>query len=73
LENAANESEMTQKQDLPVALAWVRGEIGVAEVARALGLSESSTNEIYRRLSEALKAYLQRDRGTPPARQDAKG
>ena len=62
-----NEPNDPMTQDQLAALAWVRGEMGVSEVARAYGLPETSTNEIYRRLSEALKVYLQDQQATPPA------
>jgi hypothetical protein len=55
------------RQDQLVALAWVRGELGFAEVARAYGLPETaSSSEIFRRLSAALKAYVRQREGTPP-------
>jgi hypothetical protein len=45
-------------QDQLLALAWVRGEVGLTEVAHALGLPETSTGEIYERLAQGLRAWL---------------
>lgn len=41
-----------------MALAWVRGEVGLAQVARAFGLPVTSTSEIYGRLSQGLNAWV---------------
>jgi hypothetical protein len=50
--------DRASKQDQLLALAWVRGEVGVTEVAHAYRLPETSTGEIYDRLAQALKAWL---------------
>jgi hypothetical protein len=50
-------------QDQLVALAWVRGEVGVTEVAHAYGLPETSTGEIRARLAQGLKAWLLQQEG----------
>jgi hypothetical protein len=53
------------RQDELVALAWVRGELDFAAVARAYGLPETaSSDEIFSRLSAALKAYARRRKGS---------
>jgi hypothetical protein len=46
-----------------VALAWVRGEVGLTEVAHAYGLPETSTREIWDRLTQGLKAWLLQQEG----------
>jgi hypothetical protein len=57
-----NPTDLTNRQDQVVALAWVRGQIELTEVARAFGLPETSMNEISRRLSRAINAYIQQPR-----------
>jgi hypothetical protein len=61
-----NEAAVPSRQDQLVALSWVRGEMDLAAVAKAYGLMESASNQIFERLSRALKTYLQQHAGSLP-------
>jgi hypothetical protein len=58
-------------QDQLLALAWVRGEVGLTEVAHAHGLPETSTGEIYDCLARGLKAWLLQHEGKSVIELDA--
>jgi hypothetical protein len=47
------------KDDIELALLWVKGDVGIVQVAHAYG-KEKAITDAYVRLARALKQYLRK-------------
>lgn len=46
------------KQDINLALAWARGEVGIRQVAHAYGIKNYTGSHVYIKLARALRDHI---------------